>query len=128
MLVHFPSDWHSHQQWGLAVFELMGGLGGFNPPSSSDPTIVTPPTSQVLGLLAVLLTPPSSFFTIRTLGSGLEKSEDDRMLWLVKASCVKDSSGNIIVEEDLSLESTSMGYQVSLIQRCLSTHLNEIEC
>ena len=43
------------------VFELMGGLGGFNPPSSSDPTIVTPPTSQVLGLLAVLLTPPVHF-------------------------------------------------------------------
>ena len=44
-----------------SVFELMGGLGGFNPPSSSDPTIVTPPTSQVLGLLAVLLTPPVHF-------------------------------------------------------------------
>ena len=47
--------------YGETVFELMGGLGGFNPPSSSDPTIVTPPTSQVLGLLAVLLTPPVHF-------------------------------------------------------------------
>ena len=53
---------------GSTVFELMGGWG-VQPPSSFDPIIVTPPTSQVLGLLAVLLTPPVHFSQFEHCGS-----------------------------------------------------------
>ena len=42
-------------------FELTGGLGGFNPPSSPDHSIVTPPTPPSFLVPTVLLTPPVHF-------------------------------------------------------------------